>query len=178
MDHRQLPDLLASGEVYLATPLWAEPFGLATVEAMAREIGGTGAVLGNHVIVAHDDGTFAAYAHLRRGSAIALGGSVVAGDVIGRVGNTGNTSEPHLHVQLMDHAAPTAAAGIPMRWPDVVTDPDEQKAIYEEQIAPGLVDGNAIFFAQYGQRVLPSSAASGSSVVMRPLVVPVIRRAE
>lgn len=35
LDHRQLPDLLASGEVYLATPLWAEPFGLATVEAMA-----------------------------------------------------------------------------------------------------------------------------------------------
>ena len=35
LDHRQLPDLLASGEVYLASPLWAEPFGLATVEAMA-----------------------------------------------------------------------------------------------------------------------------------------------
>ncbi|MFC0249439.1 glycosyltransferase [Citricoccus parietis] len=35
LDHHQLPDLLASGEVYLATPLWAEPFGLATVEAMS-----------------------------------------------------------------------------------------------------------------------------------------------
>jgi glycosyltransferase involved in cell wall biosynthesis len=35
LDHRQLPDMLASGEVYLASPLWAEPFGLATVEAMA-----------------------------------------------------------------------------------------------------------------------------------------------
>lgn len=35
LDHGQLPDLLASGEVYLASPLWAEPFGLAIVEAMA-----------------------------------------------------------------------------------------------------------------------------------------------
>lgn len=35
LGHHELPDLLASGEVYLATPLWAEPFGLATVEAMA-----------------------------------------------------------------------------------------------------------------------------------------------
>lgn len=35
LDHRELPDLLASGEVYLASPLWAEPFGLAAVEAMA-----------------------------------------------------------------------------------------------------------------------------------------------
>jgi glycosyltransferase involved in cell wall biosynthesis len=35
LDHRRLADLLASGEVYLASPLWAEPFGLATVEAMA-----------------------------------------------------------------------------------------------------------------------------------------------
>lgn len=35
LDHRRLPDLLASGEVYISSPLWAEPFGLATVEAMA-----------------------------------------------------------------------------------------------------------------------------------------------
>ncbi len=35
LDHEGLPDLLASGEVYLSTPLWAEPFGLATVESMA-----------------------------------------------------------------------------------------------------------------------------------------------
>lgn len=35
LDHAQLKELLASAEVYLATPLWAEPFGMATVEAMA-----------------------------------------------------------------------------------------------------------------------------------------------
>lgn len=35
LDHHALPHMLATGEVFLATPLWAEPFGLATVEAMA-----------------------------------------------------------------------------------------------------------------------------------------------
>lgn len=35
LDHASLPHMLATGEVFLATPLWAEPFGLATVEAMA-----------------------------------------------------------------------------------------------------------------------------------------------
>lgn len=35
LDHTALPHMLATGEVFLATPLWAEPFGLATVEAMA-----------------------------------------------------------------------------------------------------------------------------------------------
>ncbi|MGC0144565.1 M23 family metallopeptidase [Pseudactinotalea sp. Z1732] len=110
---------LGSRRDHRARSTWPGLVYLATVEAMAREIGGTGAVLGNHVIVAHDDGTFAAYAHLRRGSAIALGSSVVAGDVIGRVGNTGNTSMPHLHVQLMDRANVEAAAGLTMVWPQI-----------------------------------------------------------
>ncbi|OFT25065.1 glycosyl transferase, partial [Micrococcus sp. HMSC30C05] len=35
LDHQTLPHMLATGEVFLATPLWAEPFGLAVVEAMA-----------------------------------------------------------------------------------------------------------------------------------------------
>ena len=35
LDHHALPHMLATGEVFLATPLWAEPFGLAVVEAMA-----------------------------------------------------------------------------------------------------------------------------------------------
>ncbi|MCR8675053.1 glycosyltransferase [Micrococcus sp. HG099] len=35
LDHATLPHMLATGEVFLATPMWAEPFGLATVEAMA-----------------------------------------------------------------------------------------------------------------------------------------------
>ena len=105
---------------------WPALIWMMTVEAFLRELAGVGRVLGNHLIVGHDDGSYAAYAHLRRGSAtVRTGERVAAGQQVAQVGNTGNTSEPHLHVQVMDRPHPTAAAGVPMRWPDLVVDPDD-----------------------------------------------------
>ena len=55
-------------------------------------------VAGNHVIVRCGD-VDVLLAHLRRGSvAVRAGQKVVAGQIVGRVGNSGNTTEPHLHV--------------------------------------------------------------------------------
>jgi len=71
------------------------------------------AVLGNHVIVRRDD-LFAAFVHLAPGSvAVREGQDVGLGEVIGRVGHTGNSTSPHLHFQLMDSADPVVAKGIP-----------------------------------------------------------------
>jgi murein DD-endopeptidase MepM/ murein hydrolase activator NlpD len=69
-------------------------------------------ILGNHVVI--QAGTvFAAFVHLAPGSvAVAEGRSVATGDVIGRVGHTGNSTTPHLHFQLMDGADPMTAKGI------------------------------------------------------------------
>ena len=122
---------------------WPALVWMMTAEALVREIAGAPLILGNHVVVEHDDGTFAAYAHLRRGSVtVGVGDRIVAGQRLAAVGNTGNTSEPHLHVQVMDRRRPTAAAGIPMRWPDLVLDPaatDERWATGEPK--PTAVDG-------------------------------------
>ncbi|GAA2081133.1 hypothetical protein GCM10009821_22120 [Aeromicrobium halocynthiae] len=99
---------------------WQALLFMLTIEGFVREMGGSARVLGNHVVVDHGDGTFAAYAHLRRGSAVvAVGESVEVGQRLGEVGNTGNTSMPHLHVQLMDRVAVDAAAGIVMTWSDI-----------------------------------------------------------
>jgi hypothetical protein len=102
---------------------------MLTVEGFLRDLAGASRILGNHVVVEHDDDTWAAYAHLRRGSAsVRAGQRVQAGQQLAQVGNTGNTSEPHLHVQLMDRAQPTAAAGVPMNWPDLAIDPTERES--------------------------------------------------
>ena len=70
-------------------------------------------VLGNHVIVRCGD-DYAAFAHLATGTvAVEVGQAVRVGDLLGRVGHTGNSTAPHLHFQLMDSPDPLAARGVP-----------------------------------------------------------------
>jgi hypothetical protein len=73
-------------------------------------------ILGNHVLIRSGD-LVAGYVHLAPGSVAVREGQVVrASDVVGRVGHTGNSTTPHLHVQLMDAADPTVAAGVPVAF--------------------------------------------------------------
>jgi hypothetical protein len=70
--------------------------------------------LGNHVILDHGNGEFSFLAHLQRGSvAVQTGREVRAGDQIGRCGNSGNSSEAHLHYHLQNTAAFGAGEGLP-----------------------------------------------------------------
>ncbi|SIO90078.1 M23 family metallopeptidase [Nocardiopsis sp. JB363] len=90
------------------------------LEGFVRSLGGSRRIFGNHVILDLGDGVHAAYAHIRRGSvAVKEGDRVVAGQKIGECGNSGNSSEPHLHFQLMDHADLTRAGGLPFTWTGV-----------------------------------------------------------
>lgn len=56
---------------------------------------------GNHIIIKHSDGTYAAYWHLGpKGVVVKVGESVQKGDIIGFSGNTGYSSWPHLHFDV------------------------------------------------------------------------------
>jgi hypothetical protein len=71
-------------------------------------------VAGNHVILRIAPGIYAMFAHLKQGSIrLRLHQQVKAGDVLGELGDSGNTTAPHLHFQLMDANSPLAAEGIP-----------------------------------------------------------------
>ena len=69
---------------------------------------------GNFVVLDIGNGAFALYAHMQPGSVkVAAGAKVKVGDLLGKVGNTGNTSAPHLHFHVMDGPSPLQANGIP-----------------------------------------------------------------
>lgn len=60
-------------------------------------------LLGNHVILDLGNSIFVLYAHLQPESiAVKPGDRVRRGQVLGKLGNTGNTSAPHLHFHMMD----------------------------------------------------------------------------
>lgn len=52
---------------------------------------------GNYIKIKHDDGSFELHAHLRVGSSLIVGTKVSAGQIVARIGNTGNSTGPHLH---------------------------------------------------------------------------------
>ncbi|MEU2097299.1 peptidase M23 [Streptomyces sp. TSRI0445] len=118
---------------------------LMLIEGNIRSIAGARRVIGNHVILDLGDGTYAAYAHVRRGSLrVKAGDTVRAGQRIGSVGNSGNSSEPHLHVHLMDSPDLDDARGVPFTWRGVGVPANGETFTVEERVAearPGDVGG-------------------------------------
>ena len=71
---------------------------------------------GNHVVIDIGGGHYAFYAHLKPGSLkVKLGDKVKRGQVVGLVGNTGNSTEPHLHFHIADGVSPLGSEGLPYR---------------------------------------------------------------
>ena len=69
---------------------------------------------GNFVVLDIGGGAYVNYAHMQPGSVRVRAGDVVKrGAVLGKVGNTGNSSEPHLHLHVMDGPDPLMSNGIP-----------------------------------------------------------------
>lgn len=69
---------------------------------------------GNHVVLDLGGGVYAFYAHLQKGSvSVQPGARVRRGQALGKVGNTGNSSAPHLHFHLMEGPSVLGSNGIP-----------------------------------------------------------------
>lgn len=69
---------------------------------------------GNYVVLDIGGGFYVNYAHLQPGSLqVKPGDTVHKGDVLGLVGNTGNSVAPHLHLHVMDAPSPVVSEGLP-----------------------------------------------------------------
>lgn len=97
-------DYLAFGQKYLAP---AD----GTIVAVENDIADNEPVgqmneeqpLGNHVIIDHGNDEYSYLAHFKEGTIeVAEGDKVKSGDTLGQVGNSGNSSEPHIHFHVAD----------------------------------------------------------------------------
>ena len=79
---------------------------------------GAGAIAGNHVVVAvQPDGPFVLVAHLRRGSVcVSPGDRIEVGQPVGQCGNSGNSTQPHVHLQATDSTEWAVARGLPIAF--------------------------------------------------------------
>jgi murein DD-endopeptidase MepM/ murein hydrolase activator NlpD len=76
------------------------------------------ALAGNHVVVAlSPGGPYVAVVHLRHGSVqVRVGDQVRSGTQLAECGNSGNSTEPHVHVQVTDSFDWATAHGLPLAF--------------------------------------------------------------
>lgn len=84
--------------------------------------------VGNHVIIEHASNEYGLYAHLIKGNIpLAVGEQVKRGEVIGKCGHSGHSSEPHLHFHLQDTENFYSAMGLPVVFSELVVDGEVKK---------------------------------------------------
>lgn len=83
----------------------------------SRLSAGVAAIAGNHVVLHLAPGIYVALVHLRKGSLrVLVNERVTAGQVLGECGNSGNSTQPHVHVQAMDSLDLTRSHGLPLAF--------------------------------------------------------------
>ena len=78
------------------------------------------AFMGNCVIIDHGNSEYSVMAHMQHGSVtVKVGERVDAGQVIGKLGNSGDSFGPHLHYQLQSGPQHFQGQSLPFRFQDV-----------------------------------------------------------
>lgn len=87
-------------------------------------------IMGNHVIIKHNDKEYSYYLHLKPGSIqVKVGEKVMQGQQVAELGNSGNSTEPHLHFHLADGPSVEQSRSLPISFKNVRLFPDDDGAI-------------------------------------------------
>ncbi|QLG50409.1 peptidoglycan DD-metalloendopeptidase family protein [Natrinema halophilum] len=108
-------------------------------------------IRGCYVVIQHAPDEYSCLAHLVPGSlTVAPGDCVDRGELVGRCGHSGNSSEPHLHFQIQDHPVfelsaglPVAFDGITIQWPGAeASDIDSHPGLDENRAGERLLEAD------------------------------------
>lgn len=86
---------------------------------------------GNHIIIRHSKSEYSLIAHLSPNSiCIKKGDRIYRGQIIAKCGNSGNTSEPHIHFQIQSSPSFSLSTGLPICFQNVKIDDHERTKVY------------------------------------------------
>ncbi len=118
----------ADGEVVEVRNKYSDSLllGYGQADCSARDI------RGNYILIRHADKEYGLLAHLKPGSVcVKVGDTIKRGQCIAYCGNSGNTSEPHLHFHLQDGMNFYTSAGLPIEFTGITSFPASNYTTYD-----------------------------------------------
>lgn len=104
-------DVLAVGDASVVSVVDGQPENVIGQPQPERSLA---EAVGNHVVLDLGGNVYAVYAHLQPGSIdVRVGDKVKTGQVLGKLGNSGQSTAPHLHFHLMDNPNPVLSNPVP-----------------------------------------------------------------
>lgn len=110
-----------------------KPFGNGIMEVTAKDI------RGNYILIKHAEKEYGFMGHLKPQSiAVGIGQRIHQGEVIAKCGNSGNSSEPHIHFHLQDGISFFTSAGIPISFHNISVSKKQGYENYDKRITSDL----------------------------------------
>jgi Peptidase family M23 len=128
---------------------------VAATDGMAENVPHSGThaepITFDNVVVKIAPNRYAFYAHMRPGTVqVKVGQSVRVGDLIGHVGNSGSSEEPHLHFHVDDEPSFLAGHGVPFEFAKgLASGPVQANVASSEAVTFGAIGPQKLFVDDY-----------------------------
>lgn len=78
---------------------------------------------GNYIMIDHLNGEFSLIAHFKKGTiTVSVGDNVIKGQEVGKAGNSGNSTGPHVHYHIQNTPDPLDGIGLPAQFQNYFED--------------------------------------------------------